>query len=59
MPIDRDYARRLGGLTDFAPAQHLRMSEARQICRTWRSHVAFRLAAALGMVRPPRLGKVP
>jgi hypothetical protein len=42
------YYRRLGQLIRSAPEEsEMRMSRAMQICRTWRSHLAWRLAEAL------------
>ncbi len=40
------YYRRLGRL---APGSEMQMSRARQICRTWRSHLAWHLVNALGV----------
>lgn len=43
------YYRRLGSLVPGSVESEMRMSRARQICRTWRSHLAWHLVNALGM----------
>lgn len=41
------YHVRLGRIIGFAQAQDLRMSRVRQICRTWRSYLAWWLQVAM------------
>lgn len=47
---ERAYQRRIGVVTGLADRHHPEMltSRARQIARTWRSCLAYRLAIALG-----------
>jgi hypothetical protein len=45
---DRAYYARLGGLIEEGCEPDMRMSQACQICRTWRMHFGWRLARALG-----------
>lgn len=49
----REYQHRIGVVTRIADRNDPDMltSRARQICRTWRSHLAWHLARALGWRR--------
>lgn len=50
---EQAYYRRLGGLIGEGVDPNMRMSRARQICKTWRSHVAWHLANALARTTAP------